>query len=134
MVGQRAIHRGTADAKPACNLRRTQLLLDTKTLHFSGVDRWLTSTVDATRLCGSNAFQLTLTPEVGFKFRENAQHVQESFTCRTACVDRLLCRLEGDPLLLQRVHDALKIFDATRKASIRVTSSVSPDRRKSSRT
>ena len=28
----------------------------------------------------------------------------------------LLCRLEGDPLLLQRVHDALKIFDATRKA------------------
>jgi hypothetical protein len=37
-------------------------------------------------------------------------------------------------LLLQRVHDALKIFDATRKASIRVTSSVSPDRRKSSRT
>ena len=57
-----------------------------------------------------------LTPEVGFKFRENAQHVQESFPCRAACVDRLFCRFESDALLLQRIHDVLKILDAARKA------------------
>ena len=49
IVGQRAIHRRTTNAEPACNFRRAQLFLNSKAMHFGGVDRRFAATVDAAR-------------------------------------------------------------------------------------
>lgn len=92
-VSQCAIHCGTTNTQPPRNFCCAQLFFETKSLNFGGIDRWLAAAVNATRFCGSNAFNLTLTPEIGFKLGKNAQHVQESFTRCTAGVNRLLCGL-----------------------------------------
>jgi hypothetical protein len=107
IAGERAIHRSTTDTQATGNLRRTQLLLDSKTLNFGGVDRWFASTVDAPRLRCRNPFHLTFASQVGFEFREDAQHVEERLTCRTARINRLLGRLKGDAALLKRFRDCV---------------------------
>lgn len=116
MAGQRAVHRGTADAKAPRDLRRAQLLLDAQALDLGGTDRRFATMAGAAHLGGGNPLKLALAPEVGFEFREHAQHVQERLARRAAAVDGLLGRLGSDAALLHRVHDILEVFDAAGEA------------------
>ena len=72
--------------------------------------------VGSPRFCCGNAFELALAPEIGFEFSEYAQHVQKGLSRRAASIDGLFRCLQGDAAFLQRVHDILEVFDATRQA------------------
>ena len=99
-MGQRAVHRGAADAEPPRDLRRAQFLFNVQPLDLGGIDRWLAPMVGAARLRGGDAFELALSPEVGFELSEHAEHVQECLARRAAGVDGLLSGFEGDASLL----------------------------------
>jgi hypothetical protein len=58
---------------------------------------------------------LAFLPKVGFEFRKYAEHVEKTFACCRAGVDRLLGRLQGRAASLHRAHDVLKVPDATRE-------------------
>ena len=53
-------------------------------MNLGGINGRLASAIHATGLGGGNPFQLPLTAQVGFKFREHPQHVQKGFPARAA--------------------------------------------------
>jgi hypothetical protein len=80
-------------------------------LSFStGLDQSTASDpVDACRLGFGDTLRLTLAPQVGFEFREHAEHVEKALAGRRAGVDRLLGGLQrraGGPY---GAHDIPKV-------------------------
>ena len=93
-----------------------ELLLAAQPQDFAGIDRRLAALVDAARLGGADAFELSLAAQIGLEFGEHAEHVEERLAGRGAGVDRLLGRLQRDTAGLQLVHDVLEVLQRTRQA------------------
>ena len=86
-------------------------------LNIARISAAFASNCSVALLGGGDALKLALAPEVGFKFSEHPQHVQERLAIGAARVDGLLGGLDGDAALLQRVPDVLQILDAARQAA-----------------
>jgi hypothetical protein len=63
---EQAINARPADAKPAGDRRRAELLIMAQPPDFAGVDLWLAALVDATCLCDADPLQLPLAAQIGF--------------------------------------------------------------------
>lgn len=69
--------------------------------------------------------------QIGFKLSENAQHIEEDFTCCRARVHGLFCCPERYALLIQGIYNILQVLNAAARRSTRVIINVSPGRRNS---
>src|SRR6185295_4575313 len=96
MFAEQTVDARPADGEPACDRRRAELLLAAQPQDFAGVDRWLAALVNAAGLGSADAFKLSLAAQVGLKFGEHAEHVEERLAGRGAGVNRLLSRLQRD--------------------------------------
>ena len=110
LFAEEAIDARPADAEPAGDRRRAELLVIEQPPDFVGIDRWFPALVDAARLGGADPFKLPLAPQIGLEFGEYAEHVEERLASRGAGVDRLLGRLQGDTPGLELVHDILDVL------------------------
>src|SRR5262249_8773602 len=101
--------------------------------HSSPINARLAAPIDPCRLGLGYPFELPLAPEVGFEFREYAQHIEEALPGGGPGVNRLLRCLQGRATGLQGPYDVLQVTDVLRASrSILVTMRTSPARRKSS--
>jgi hypothetical protein len=108
LFSQDSVHLPPRDAELPSDLGRS-MAFASQAVHGIAVDAPLAARVDAGALRLGDALRLPLTPEVRLELGENAQHVEERLARRSSCINRLLGRLERDALLLQLVHDILKI-------------------------
>src|SRR5436305_972292 len=97
------------------------------------IDAWLAAFINASRLGCRDALRLALLAQVRLELCEHPQHVKERLAGGRRRIDRLLGSLERYAPALQLVDDVLQILIERASRSIRVTTRVSPSRRKSSR-
>jgi hypothetical protein len=115
MLGKDAVHGSTTDPKSTGNLRGAEFFLRMQAKNFNRVYRRLPPSIDPSPFRCGDALKLTFAAEVCFKLREDAEHIEERFSSRASCVDRLLGGLQHDAVRLEIENDILQIFDATGK-------------------
>jgi hypothetical protein len=77
LFAEEAIDARAADAEPAGDRRRAELLVIEQPPDFAGIDRWFAALVDTARLGGADPLKLPLAPQIGLEFGEYAEHVEE---------------------------------------------------------
>lgn len=85
-------------------------------MHFGRIDGGFAAAVDTARFRRRDPLQLTFTPQIGFKFGENTQHIEESFAGGGTRIDRLFRRLEGNAFQVQGKNNVLEVIDAAGEA------------------
>src|SRR5262249_6070771 len=112
---QRPVHRCPPNLERLGNLSGPHALRP-HYAHLRYVNRGRPALVDAFRLGLGDTLKLTFATEVRLELGEHAEHVEEAFTGRGACIDRLFSCLERCATRLHRAHDVLQVADATSKA------------------
>lgn len=70
---------------------------------------WLPAFVDPSAFRCGDAFHLSLSTEICLELSEDAEHIEEGLAGGRAGVDRLFCRLQRHPFLLEQPYDVLQI-------------------------
>ncbi len=65
-----------------------------------------------------DAFELAFAAQIGFELSEYTEHVEETFACGDAGIDRLFGRSQRGAAGLHLAHDILQIANAAGEASI----------------
>lgn len=105
---QQAVHTGPADVQGLGNFGSSMALI-THLPDLRDVNGWAAAFIAVLSFRFRNAFHLPLAAKVGFKLREDAQHIQERFARRGACVDGLLCGLKRYTLGFQSANYVLQV-------------------------